>query len=58
MPTVDDILRVEKFKIDNFMRMGYSVYDSISAVEEGIDWHDVEDLIAEGCNKELALKVA
>jgi hypothetical protein len=58
MPTVDDILRVEKFKIDNFMRMGCSYREAVFAVEEGVDWHLVQELIDKGCDLELALKVA
>jgi hypothetical protein len=58
MASVDETLRVEKFKIDNYLRMGYSIYDAMLAVDNNIDWHEVERLIAKGCKKDIALRIA
>lgn len=58
MPSVDETLRIEKFKIDNFLRIGYSVTDAIDAVDHGKDWHEVENLVEKGCPLQTALKIA
>lgn len=55
---VDEVLRVEKFKIDNYLRLGYSIYDAMYAVDNNIDWHEVEELLEKGSDRENALKIA
>ena len=45
--SADDIVRVEKFKIERFMALGLGRYEAIRAVEDALDWHTVETLIHE-----------
>jgi hypothetical protein len=40
--SADDIVRVEKFKIERFMALGLGRYQAIRAVEDALDWHTVE----------------
>ncbi|HSP71265.1 MAG TPA: hypothetical protein VLN26_02790 [Gaiellaceae bacterium] len=55
----DEILRVEGYKIERFVALGLGRYDAIKAVEAGIDWHTVEQLVNEkGCPLVVALEIA
>jgi hypothetical protein len=54
----DEIVRVERFKIERFMALGLGRYESIRAVEDGIDWHTVEALVTTGCPLADAIKIA
>jgi len=54
----DEIVRVEKFKIERFMALGLGRYEAIRAVEDAIDWHTVETLVKKGCTLALALEIA
>jgi hypothetical protein len=56
--TSDEQLRVEKFKIDNFMRLGCTIYTAVSCVDRGIDWHEVESIMDKGANLVEALDIA
>jgi hypothetical protein len=56
--TSDEILRVEQFKIDRFMRLGLGRYEAIRAVEDSVDWHAVETLLRTGCTLALALEIS
>jgi hypothetical protein len=40
----DEIVRLEKFKIERFMALGLGRYEAIRAVEDALDWHAVEAL--------------
>jgi hypothetical protein len=55
----DEILRVEEYKIERFIALGLGRYDAIRAVEAGIDWHTVEQLVNEKhCPLPVALEIA
>jgi hypothetical protein len=56
--TSDEILRVEQFKIERFMRLGLGRYEAIRAVEDAVDWHGVETLLKTGCTLALALEIS
>jgi hypothetical protein len=51
----DEIVRVERFKIERFMALGLGRF---RAVEDGIDWHTVEALVTTGCPLADAVKIA
>lgn len=40
----DEMVRMEKFKIERFMALGLGRYEAIRAVEDALDWHTVEVL--------------
>lgn len=40
----DEIVRVEKVKIEHFMALGLDRYEAIRAVEDALDWHTAEAL--------------
>jgi hypothetical protein len=55
----DEIVRVEEYKIERFVALGLGRYDAIQAVDAGIDWHTVEQLVDEsGCPLALAVEIA
>ena len=54
----DEILRIEQFKIERFMRLGLGRYAAIRAVEDAVDWHSVETLLKTGCTLALALEIS
>jgi hypothetical protein len=56
--TSDEILRVERFKIERFMRLGLGRYEAIRAVEDAVDWHAVEALLKSGCRLAVALEIS
>jgi hypothetical protein len=52
----DEIVRVEKFKIERFMALGLGRYQAIRAVEDALDWHRVEALLKTECTLAVALE--
>ena len=48
---------VETYKIAQYERLGFSFEDALMAIDQGIDWHDVERLLSRGCSPELALAI-
>lgn len=54
----DEIVRVEEFKIERFMSLGLGRYESIRAVEDGIDWQTVEELVKTGCPITVAVRIS
>lgn len=58
MSPSDEIMRVEKFKIEQFMALGLGRYQAIRAVEDSVDWHAVETLLKTGCTLALALEIS
>ena len=48
---------IEIHKIRQFDRLGFTLDDALMAVDQGIDWHDVERLLTCGCAPELALAI-
>ena len=51
----DEMVRVEKFKIERFMALGLGRYEAIRAVEDAIDWQAVEALLEKGCKLPVAV---
>ncbi len=55
----DELVKVEEYKIERFVALGLGRYDAIRAVDAGIDWHRVEQLVNEkGCPLLVALEIA
>jgi hypothetical protein len=54
----DEVVRVEKFKIERFMALGLGRYQAIRAVEDAVDWHAVEALLEKGCSLAVALDIS
>jgi hypothetical protein len=54
----DEMVKVEKFKIERFMALGLGRYEAIRAVEDAIDWHAVEVLLEKGCTLTAALEIS
>ena len=54
----DEMVRVEKFKIERFMALGVGRYEAIKAVEDAVDWHAVEALLQTGCTLAVALEIS
>ena len=55
----DEMVRVERDKIEQFVALGLGRFDAISAVDRGIDWRAVQSLVAEqGCSVTAALEIA
>jgi hypothetical protein len=40
------------------MGLGLGRYEAIRAVEDAVDWHEVETLVKTGCALPLALEIA
>jgi hypothetical protein len=56
--TSDEIVRVEQFKIEQFLGLGLGRYEAIRAVEDAVDWHAVEALLQTGCALPVALETS
>ena len=54
----DEIVSVEKFKIEQFVALGLGRYEAIRAVEDEVDWHAVEALLKRGCTLAVALEIS
>jgi hypothetical protein len=54
----DEMVRIEKFKIERFMALGLGRYGAIRAVEDAVDWHVVEALLETGCTLAVALEIS
>ena len=52
----DEIVRVEKFKIERFMALGLGRYQAIRAVEDALDRHRVAALLKTECTLAVALE--
>jgi hypothetical protein len=52
----DEIVRVEKVKIERFLALGLNRYQAIRAVEDALDWHKIEALVKTGCTLAVALE--
>jgi hypothetical protein len=53
----DEAVAVELHKLEQYERLGFSHYDALVAINQQIDWHDVQRLLAQGCSHELALAI-
>jgi hypothetical protein len=54
----DEMVKVEKFKIERFMALGLGRYEAIRAVEDAVDWHAIEALVERGCTLTVALEIS
>ncbi len=56
--TVDEYIRVDLLKIEQLIRLGWSRYDAVCAVD-GSDWHELEQLLDERprCPLDLAARI-
>jgi hypothetical protein len=54
----DEMVRVEKVKIERFIALGLGRYAAIRAVEDAVDWHAVEALLETGCTLAVALEIS
>lgn len=54
----DEMVRVEKFKIERFTALGLGRFEAIKAVEDAVDWHQVEALLQTGCTLAVALEIS
>jgi len=59
MPSTQEILRIENYKVEQFVRLGLTIREAIEAIEDGVDWHDLEDFKAKhpNCATIWALKI-
>jgi hypothetical protein len=48
---------VELHLLRQYERLGFSRSDALTAIDQKIDWHDVERLLNRGCPPELALAI-
>lgn len=55
---MDEQLRSESFQLKQFERLGFSLTEAIDAINRGVDWHYVQNLINNGCSRTLALDIA
>jgi len=53
----DEAVAVELHKLRQYQRLGFSHYDALAAIDQRIDWHDVEHLLEQGCSPELAVAI-
>lgn len=53
----DEDVAVEVHKLRQYQRLGFSHGDALVAIDQKIDWHDVERLLERGCPKDLALAI-
>jgi hypothetical protein len=54
----DEMVKVEKFKMERFMALGLGRYEAIRAVEDAVDWHAIEALVERGCTLTVALEIS
>lgn len=50
-------VRVERWLVSQFVRLGADGDDAVLLVADGVDYHEVEALIDRGCDLELALEI-
>jgi len=53
----DEEVAVEEYKVRQYVRLGFSHGDALVAIDQKIDWHDVERLLERGCPQHLALAI-
>ena len=57
MDELHEMLSNEDWQLNNYHRLGFDPVDAIEAVNDGIDYHEVEALMEKGCSKETALEI-
>ena len=53
----DEPEKVEGWRLERFLALGYPVDVAESLVAAHADWHAIADLIAAGCPRELAARI-
>jgi hypothetical protein len=54
---IEEVCRVELNKIRRFQELGLQPDLAVRAVDEGIDWHELEALLERGCQLEVAMEI-
>lgn len=54
---IPEAMQVDSYKISQYERLGFSLEEALTAIDQGIDWHDVESLLSRGCSRQLALAI-
>ena len=54
---VDERCRVELNRFSHFRELGLQPHLAVRAVDDGIDWHDLKELLEQGCQLELAMEI-
>ena len=52
----EDVL-VESWLIEQYSRVGFTIHEAMTAVEQKLDWHRVVDLADAGCSPDLVLRI-
>lgn len=50
-------IQVESWNIDQLTKLGLSDDQVIVALNQSIDWHELDNLLKNGCTKELAIRI-
>jgi hypothetical protein len=56
--TADDLIREELWKTKQLERLGLDRPRATTLVDLNVDWHDVDELVAAGCDPTLASSIA
>jgi len=54
---VEELCLVELNKLHHFQELGLRPERAVQAVDDGIDWHELEALLDRGCRLELAIEI-
>lgn len=49
--------RVYLHRVDAFRRLGYDDLEAEYLAQSGVDWHEIEALLAKGCSLNLAARI-
>jgi hypothetical protein len=55
VPEVGDHTDVVLWRVTQFQRLGFEKADAMLLADEGVDWHEAERLLEQGCDPHLAL---
>lgn len=58
MPSDAEQIIITGWHFDRLVDLGAESREAWDAVERGVDWHDVNDLVEAGCPVKLALEIA
>ena len=54
-PTEEELIRGHLLK--QYTRLGFTVPQAERMIEEGLDWHEAEKLVEQGCDPSLAFAI-
>jgi hypothetical protein len=56
---IQERMRLSHWQFVQFEKLGLSIFDAAVAVDEGLDYHDVEKFLKDhpSCNVETAIKI-